>query len=103
MSHNIVVFKNSLLGNVFGSFPKFKTPETIDFTSFPRFAPEIFQNGSPRNGFGKIENPFLGEIPILGSVFGKFVFWGVVENRNKIQEVRLCEKKVSKVDVRKKR
>lgn len=51
MSHDIVVFKNSLLGKVFGSFPKSKMPETIDFTSVPGFLPEINQKWESQKCF----------------------------------------------------
>lgn len=51
MSHDIVFFKNSLFGNVFGEIPKSKTPETIDFTGFPKFLTEIFQKWDSQKCF----------------------------------------------------
>lgn len=43
MSHDIVDFQKSFLGNVFGEIPRFKKPETIDFIDFSKFFPEIYQ------------------------------------------------------------
>lgn len=100
MSHDIVFFKNSLLGNVFGKIPKSKTPETIDFTGFPKFLPELFQKWESQKCFWENEKSVFGRIPdFWESLLGKFVFLGWSENCNKIQEVRICEKGASKEDV----
>ena len=82
MSHNIVVFKNSLLGSVFGSFPKFKTPETIDFTGFPKFFTEINQKRETKKCFWENEKFVFGRISDFWETF-----LGVLENCNKRQEV----------------
>ena len=77
-------------------------PETIDFTAFPRFATEIFQKWETKKCFLENEKSVFGRIPdFWESLLGKFVFFGWSENCKKIQEVRLCEKRASKVDVRK--
>lgn len=100
MSHDIVFFKNSLLGNVFGEIPKSKTPETIDFTGFPRFFPEIFQKWDSQKWFWENKKSVFGRnSDFWESLLGKFVFLGWSENCNKIQEVRICEKGASKEDV----
>lgn len=100
MSHDIVDFKNSLLGNVFGSFPKSKMSETIDFTDFPKFLPEINQKWESQNCFWENEKFVFGRnSDFWESLLGKFVFLGWSENCNKIQEVRICEKGASKEDV----
>lgn len=97
MSHDIVIFKNALLGNVFGEIPKSKTPETIDFTGFPKFLPKIFQKWDSQKWFWENEKFVFGRNSDFGeSLLGEFVFLGWYENRNKIQEVRLCEKGASK-------
>lgn len=103
MSHDIVFFKNSLLGNVFGEIPKSKTLETIDFTGFPRFFTEIFQKWESKKCFWENEKLVFGKNSVFWeSLLGKFVFLGWYENCNKIQEVRLCEKGVTKGDVQRK-
>ena len=77
MSHNIVFFKNSFLGSVFGSFPKFKILETIDFTGFPKFFPEIKRKWESQNWFWENEKSVFGRIPDFWETFlGNFGFWG---------------------------
>lgn len=77
MSHNIVVFKNSLLGNVFGEIPKSRMSETIDFTGFPKFLPELFQKWESQKCFWENEKSVFGRIPdFWESLLGKFVFLG---------------------------
>lgn len=86
MSHNIVFFKNSLLGNVFGKIPKFKTPETIDFTGFPKFLPEINQKWESQKCFWENEKSVFGRNPDFWETFlGNLCFWGWLWNRNKIR------------------
>ena len=97
MPHNIVNFKIMFLGNIFGEFPKFKVPETLDFPASPNPSPEINKNGKPRNVFGKTGKCDFGRIS------PKFHFWeiGFRKNRNIIQEALMrkigykgrCEKK----------
>ena len=82
MSHNIVFFKNSLLGNVFGKIPKSKTPETIDFTAFPKFFLEIFQKWDSQKWFWENEKSVFRRNPDFWETF-----LGVLENCNKRQEV----------------
>lgn len=82
MSHNIVFFKNSLLGNVFGKIPKSKTPESIDFTAFPKFFLEIFQKWDSQKWFWENEKSVFGRNPDFWETF-----LGVLENCNKRQEV----------------
>lgn len=65
MSHDIVIFQNAVLGNV----------------------------------FGKMKNLFLAKSSFSGKRFWETIVLRV-ENRNKIQEVRLCEKRATKVDVK---
>lgn len=102
MSHDIVVFKNSLLGNVFGEIPKSRMPKTIDFTGFPKFLPEINQKWESQKCFWENEKFVLGRNSVFWeSLLGEFVFLWWSENCKKIQEVRLCEKRASKGDVRK--
>ena len=50
---------------------------------------------------GKQKICFWENSRLLGSILEKFVFLGWSENCKKIQEVRLCEKRASMVDVRK--
>lgn len=101
MSHDIVFFLKSLLGEVFGKIPKSKMPETIDFTGVPRFFPEIFQKWEFQKCFWENEKSVFGRNPDFWEIFlGNLCFW-VLENCNKIQEVCLCEERASKVDVRK--
>ena len=82
-----------------GKFQNPKCRKPLILLVFPDLSQKYFKNGNPRNGFGKMKNSFLGEIPILGKCFWEFVFLGV-ENCNKIQEVRLCEKETLKEDVK---
>lgn len=90
MSHDIVFFKNSLLGSVFGSFPKTKMSESIDFTGFSIFLPEIKRKWESQNWFWGNEKFVFGRNSDFGeSLLGEFVFLGWSENCNKIQEVRL--------------
>lgn len=97
MSHNIVFFKNSLLGNVFGKIPKSKTSETIDFTAFPEFFLEIFQKWDSQKWFWENEKSVFGK-----HFWGICVFGGVGKLQQKTGGVRLCEKWDSKVDVQRK-
>lgn len=101
MSHNIVFFKNSLLGSVFGSFPKFKMLETIDFTGFPKFFPEIKRKWESQNWFWENEKSVFGRNPDFWEAFLEICVFGVV---GKLQQntggVRLCEKWVTKGDVK---
>lgn len=77
MSHDIVFFKNSLLGNVFGRFPKFKMSETIDFTGFPKFLPEINQKWESQKCFWENEKFVFGRIFDFWETFlGNLCFWG---------------------------
>ena len=100
MSHDIVVFKNLLLGKVFGEIPKSRMPETIDFTGFPKFLPEIFQKLDSQKWFWENKKSVFGRnSDFWESLLGKSVFLGWSENCNKIQEVRICEKGASKEDV----
>lgn len=100
MSHDIVVFKNLLLGKVFGEIPKSRMSETIDFTGFPKFLPEIFQKWDSQKWFWENKKSVFGRnSDFWESLLGKSVFLGWSENCNKIQEVRICEKGASKEDV----
>lgn len=93
MSHNIVIFKNSLLGNVFWKIPKFKTPETIDFTDFSKFLPEIFQKWESQKCFWENEKFVFGRISDFWETFlGNLCFWVVGKLQQKTGGVRLCEK-----------
>lgn len=96
MSHDIVFFKNSLLGNVFGGIPKSKMSETIDFTDFPKFLPEINQKWESQKCFWENEKSVFGRNPDFWETFLGIYVFGVLENCNKIQEVCLCEKRASK-------
>jgi hypothetical protein len=88
LSHDIVVFKNSLLGNVFGEIPKSTMPETIDFTGFPKFLLEIFQKWESQKCFWENKKFVFGRIfDFWESLLGEFVFLGWYENCNKRQEV----------------
>lgn len=79
MSHDIVDFKNSLLGEVFGKIPKSKMLETIDFIVFPGFFPEIFQKWESKKWFWENKKSVFGRnSDFWGSLLGKFVFFGVV-------------------------
>ena len=49
---------------------------------------------------GKLKIRFWENFRFLGNIFGEVVFLGWYENCNKIQEVRLCEKRVTKGDVK---
>lgn len=69
MSHDIVFFKNSLLGNVFGIIPKSKTPETIDFTGFSKFLPEINQKWESQKCFWENEKSVFGRNPDFWETF----------------------------------
>lgn len=70
MSHNIVILKIMFLGNVFGEFPKYKVPETLDFTGFPNLFPEINENRKPKNIFGEMEKSvFVENLPLSGNFF----------------------------------
>lgn len=102
MSHNIVFFKNSLLGNVFGKIPKSKTPETIDFTAFPKFFLEIFQKWDSQKWFWENEKSVFGRNPDFWETFLGNIFGGVGKLQQKTGGVRLCEKWDSKVDVQRK-
>lgn len=75
MSHNIVFFKNSLLGNVFGKNPKSKTPETIDFTGVPKFLSEMYQKWESQKCFWENGKIVFGRIFVFGESFlGKYPF-----------------------------
>ena len=77
MSHDIVVFKNSLLGNVFREIPKSRMPETIDFTGFPKFLQEIFQKWESQKCFWENEKFVFGRIFDFWETFlGNLCFWG---------------------------
>ena len=77
MSHDIVIFKNALLGNVFGSFPKSRMPETIDFTGFSKFLPEINQKWESQNCFWENEKFVFGRNPdFWETFFGNLCFLG---------------------------
>lgn len=69
MPHDIVDFKNSFLGNAFGKIPKFKMTETLDFTDFPKFFPEIYQKWEAQKCFWENEKIIFGRIFILGKSF----------------------------------
>lgn len=93
MSHNIVVFKNSLLGSVFGSFPKFKTPETIDFTGFPKFLTEINQKRESKKCFWENEKFVFGRISDFWETFlGKLCFWGGMKIATKYRRCAYAKK-----------
>lgn len=77
MSHNIVDFQNSFLGNGFAKNPKSKTLETIDFTGVPKFLPEINQKWESQKCFWENEKS------VFGKHFWRICVFGVVENRNK--------------------
>ncbi|MFR6509121.1 MAG: hypothetical protein ACLUPF_06985 [Dorea sp.] len=79
-----------------GKFQNPKCRKPLILLAFPDSSQKYFKNWSPRNVFGKIKNPFLGEFPTFGKRFLEICVFGVVENRNKIQEVRLCERGASK-------
>ena len=103
MSHDIVIFKNSLLGEVFGKIPKFKTPETIEFTGVPKFLPEINQKWESQKWFWENEKSVFGRNPDFWETFlGNLCFWVVGKLQQKTGGVRLCEKWDSKVDVQRK-
>lgn len=88
MSHDIVVFQKSFLGNVFGKISKSKMLETIDFTDFPKFLPEINQKWESQKCFWENEKSVFGRIfDFWESLLGEFVFLGWYENCNKRQEV----------------
>lgn len=77
MSHNIVVFKNLFLGNVFGKIPKSKMPETIDFTDFPRFSTEIFQKWEFQKCFWENKKSVFGRnLDFWETFLGNLCFWG---------------------------
>ena len=100
MSHDIVFFKNSLLGNVFGSFPKSKTPETIDFIGFPKSLPEINQKWESQKCFWENKKFVFGRISDFWEIFlGNLCFWGGRKSQQN-KEVRICEKWVTKGDVK---
>jgi len=70
VSHNIVILKIMFLGNVFGEFPKYKVPETLDFTGFPNLFPEINENRKPKNIFGEMgKSVFVENLPLSGNFF----------------------------------
>lgn len=85
-----------------GVFPNPKCRKPLILLPFPDSPKKYFKNGNPKNTFGKMKNPFLGEFPIFGNHFWEnLCFLGGRKIAKKIQEVRLCEKRASKVDVRK--
>lgn len=93
MSHDIVFFKNSLLGNVFGKIPKSKTPETIDFTGFPRFFPEIFQKWEFQKCFWENEKLVFGRNSVFGNHFWEnLCFWGGMKIATKYRRCAYAKK-----------
>ena len=68
------------LGNIFGKFPKFKVPETLDFPTFPNPFPETNKNGKPKNIFWKTGKCVFGKISPQIFYFWEIQFW---KNRNK--------------------
>lgn len=93
MSHDIVFFKNSLLGNVFGKIPKSKTSETIDFTAFPEFFLEIFQKWDSQKWFWENEKSVFGRNPDFWETFlGNLCFWGCWKIATKDRRCALMRK-----------
>ena len=74
LPHDIVIFKILFLGNIFGEFPKFKVPETLDFPASLNPSPEINKNGKPKNVFGKTGECVFGKISPKYFIFGKYDF-----------------------------
>lgn len=93
MSHDIVIFKMHFWEMVLGKFPNPKRRKPLILLAFPNFSQKYFKNGTPRNGFGKIKNPFLGEILIFGNHFWEnLCFWGGMKIATKYRRCAYAKK-----------
>ena len=74
MSHDIVIFQNAVLGNVFGDFTKSRMPKTLDFTAF-QILSQNKAKWESQKCFWENEKSFFGKIPIFRKLLlGKYCF-----------------------------